>query len=75
MIDRYLNDLLLTFALERLRDAKWDPDHRVDFMMATNGKQDLIDSLEVITLKDEAQPNHIAINGIQVPLIGKEANF
>ena len=75
MISRYLSDQVLNFAIERLRDAKWDLSQRVDFMMATNGKKDFIDSLEVTRVKDEANPNCLVVRGVQVPLIGKTAEF
>ena len=66
---------MLTLAVEKLRETKWDPDMRELFKEITGGDIDLIDSLDVTQMQDEYDTMSLNMKGIMIPLVGNQARF
>lgn len=66
---------MLTLAIEKLRETKWDTDMRDLFKEITQGDIDLIDSLDVTQMQDEYDTMSLNMKGIMIPLVGKKAKF
>lgn len=64
MIESYKSERMLFLAIEKLREAKWDPEMRKNFTYITYLDPSLAESLEVTQLLPEEDSMSVNMLGI-----------